>query len=158
MTMTNFKLSQSQPGPFIHPSGHSFSLLSLFSFPLSSPSSYIRFLIFILPGQSSVVFASSATQKFRTGTRPWVTFLMTKHLHMYFHLPEAKRSGPPASKAGDFRKVKQVKSSDGSPWLDDVTLGELEPEQSPQESWRQKTAWIQTWAKRVPWDAMEENH
>ena len=48
--------------------------------------------------------------------------------------------GPP-SKAGDFRKVK-VKSSDGSPWLDDVTLGELDPEQSPQKSWRQKAAWI----------------
>ena len=73
----------------------------------------------------------------------------TEHTHV---------RGPPSSRAGNFRKEKRVKSSDGSPWLDDVTLGELDPEQSPQKSWRQKAAWIQTWAKRAPWDAMEEIH
>ncbi|KIJ96152.1 hypothetical protein K443DRAFT_124551 [Laccaria amethystina LaAM-08-1] len=40
--------------------------------------------------------------------------------------PKAKRPGPPSSKAGDSRKTKWANSGDVSPWLDDVTLGELD--------------------------------
>ena len=49
-----------------------------------------------------------------------------------------------------------MKSGDGSPSLGDVTLGELDPEQSPQKSWREKAAWIHTWAEQGTRDAMEE--
>ena len=150
--LTSFKLSQSQPGPSIHPSIWPLILppFSLFLPPFIPIILYKVLDIHIAwtKKRSLRVFRKT---KISHWNPPMGDFLddKTEHTHV---------RGPPSSKAGDFRKVKRVKSSDDSPWLDDVTLGEMDPEQSPQKSWRQKAAWIQTWAKRVPWDAMKEIH
>ena len=69
-----------------------------------------------------------------------------------------KRTFPPLAGDGSPQPSKRPKSggANDSAWLDDATLGELEPDQSPKKAWHDKVAWIQSWVGQVPMDATVE--
>ena len=69
-----------------------------------------------------------------------------------------KRTFPPLAGDGSSKPSKRPKSggANDSAWLDDATLGELEPDQSPKKAWHDKVAWIQSWVGQVPMDATVE--
>ena len=71
--------------------------------------------------------------------------------------PTGKRTFSPLEGDGSPKPSKRPKSGGDQDcaWLDDVTLGELDPDQSPQKAWQDKIVWIKTWVGQVPLDAMD---
>ncbi|EDR13614.1 uncharacterized protein LACBIDRAFT_292431 [Laccaria bicolor S238N-H82] len=81
----------------------------------------------------------------------------TEHRRLRSHT-KRKRISSPLIEDVPSKPSRRAKSggANDSVWLDDATLGELEPDQSPKKAWHDKLAWIQSWVGQVPMDATVE--